>query len=232
MSESKMCGNVGKIGEVMDLLKEEYGVPEVGDRGTPLESLVQVILSQNTNDKNRDRAWRSLKRSFENLGDVINTDVDDIADAISVAGLHNTKAERIKKCLEEIKERRGELDLSFLEDMDVEEAKNWLRQLPGIGPKSAAVVLNFSFGKETFPVDTHVFRVTKRLGLVPEKTTREKAHEILEEKVPDGRKQEFHINLIKHGRKICIARKPRCERCSLSGVCDYFARNRPLDSNK
>ncbi len=218
--------NMSKLQKVIGLLRKEYGVPEIRRKEDPIESLIQVILSQNTNDKNRDRAWRGLKKRFNVMEEILDSDVEEIADTISVAGLHNTKAERIKNCLEEIKEKQGGLDLNFLEDMDVEEAKSWLRQLPGIGPKSAAVVLNFTFDKETFPVDTHVFRVTKRLGLVPEKTTREGAHDILEEKVPGGRKQEFHINLIKHGRSICKARNPRCEICNLSGMCNYFLENK------
>ena len=219
-----------KVDEAMDLLREIYGVPEVSDRGKPVESLVQVILSQNTNDKNRDRAWRRLQERFDSMEEIMDADVEEVAEAISVAGLHNTKAERIKKCLEDIKEKRGELDLSFLEDLDVEEGKEWLRELPGIGPKSAAVVLNFTFDKEAFPVDTHVFRVTKRLGLIPEKAKREKAHVILEDKVPGERKQEFHINLIKHGREICKARKPLCEKCPLKDICDFYLTNKDNSS--
>ncbi len=216
-----------KLQKTMDLLKREYGIPEVSRTGDPIESLVQVILSQNTNDKNRDRAWRSLKKRFRNIEEVMDVNVEEVAKVISVAGLHNTKARRIKECLEEIKKRRGEMDLDFLGDMDKEEAKEWLRELPGIGPKSAAVVLNFTFGKETFPVDTHVFRVTKRLGLIPEKTTREKAHEILEKRVPGERKREFHINLIRHGRNVCKAPNPVCKKCLLREMCDFYRNEDP-----
>jgi len=212
---------MSKLRRAMDLLKEEYGVPVVDRRDDPVDSLIQVILSQNTNDTNRDRAYRSLMERFQSPGEIKEASVDDISDAISVSGLHNIKAERIKSCLKEIERMRGDLDLGFLASMDVQEAKEWLRKLPGIGPKSAAVVLNFTFGMETFPVDTHVFRVSSRLGLVPDGSTRESAYDILEDMVPGERKQEFHINLIKHGRKICRARSPRCKECVLNCICDY-----------
>ncbi len=213
---------MSKLQEVIDLLKEDYGVPVVDGREEPLDSLIQVILSQNTNDTNRDRAYQRLTERFDTPEDIMKADVREVADAISVAGLHNIKAKRIQECLKEIEERRGGLDLSFLEEMGTEEAKKWLRRLPGIGPKSAAVVLNFTFGRETFPVDTHVFRVSKRLGLIPEYSTRERAHKLLEGIVPGPRKQEFHINLIRHGRRICKARKPLCSECILKKKCDFY----------
>lgn len=216
-----------KLNRAMDLLREEYDVPVVGGRKDPIDSLIQVILSQNTNDTNRDRAYTKLMEKFEGPEKITEADVDEISEAISVAGLHNIKAKRIKNCLKEIVEKRGELDLSFVDEMDVEEAKEWLRELPGIGPKSAAVVLSFTFGKEAFPVDTHVFRVTKRLGLTPEESTRESAHGLLEEKVPGERKQEFHINLIKHGRGVCKARKPLCNQCLLKDLCRFYQNNDP-----
>ncbi len=110
--------------------------------------------------------------------------------------------------------------------MGLEEARKWLMNLPGVGPKSAAVILNFGFDKPAFPVDTHVFRVTKRLGLIPEKTTREKAHKILEEMTPEELMFEFHINLIKHGRTTCKSLTPECSRCPLTNICDYFKKNK------
>ncbi|MFP4116233.1 MAG: endonuclease III domain-containing protein [Candidatus Aenigmatarchaeota archaeon] len=213
-----------KLGGIMNELRQEYGVPSRRGR-EPLEGLVQVILSQNTNDRNRDRAWKRIQEKFGDLEKLKDAEVGEIADAISVAGLQNTKAERIKKALEKIEGENGELSLEFLEDMELDEARDWLLELPGIGPKSAAVILNFSFGKEAFPVDTHVLRVSKRLGLVPEGTSREKAHELLEDMVPGERMHEFHINLIRHGRKICKARNPACEICTLSELCDYYEEN-------
>lgn len=208
--------------EVADRLREEYGVPEEQDRPDPVLSLLQVILSQNTNDDNRDRAYSALMDRYDSPREIMDAETGELADTISVAGLHNTKAERMQESLEMIEEERGELSLDFLEDMELEEAKRWLTSLPGVGPKSAAVVLNFTFNKAAFPVDTHVFRVSKRLGLIPEDATRESAHDILEEKTPDDRIYEFHINLIKHGREICRAPTPHCSECFLTDICEYY----------
>lgn len=212
---------MSKLREVMDLLRENYGVPKRKDRANPILSLIQVILSQNTNDANRDQAWKRLMGRFDGPEDILKAGVDEIAEAISPAGLHNLKAGRIKESLEKIKEERGRLSLDFLENLGLEEARDWLLELPGVGPKSAAVILNFSFEKPAFPVDTHVFRVSKRLGLIQD-VGREGAHEILERKVPAERMYGFHLNLIRHGRKVCKARKPRCGECFLTGLCGYY----------
>ncbi|KXA96630.1 hypothetical protein AKJ38_02935 [candidate division MSBL1 archaeon SCGC-AAA259I14] len=215
-----------KIGNIIDLLRHEYGVPEVKSRRNGVESLMRVILSQNTNDRNSERAYKNLIERFDSPAEILDAERDELADVISVSGLHNIKSERIKKCLSRIKEERGKLSLDFLGEMSLEEARKWLLDLPGIGPKSAAVVLNFQFEKAAFPVDTHVFRVSKRLGLIPEESTREKAHSLMEELVPDERMYEVHINLIKHGRRICKAPTPVCSNCFLTKVCDYFQENR------
>lgn len=214
-----------KIGNIIDLLRNEYGVPEVKSRRNGVESLIRVILSQNTNDRNSKRAYKNLIERFDSPAEILDAERDELADVISVSGLHNIKAERIKKCLSRIKEERGKLSLDFLEEMSLEEARKWLLDLPGVGPKSAAVVLNFQFEKAAFPVDTHVFRVSKRLGLIPEESTREKAHSLMEELVPDERMYEVHINLIKHGRRVCKAPKPVCSNCFLTKACDYFQEN-------
>lgn len=206
----------------MDRLRDHYGLPEPQDRPDPILSLIQVILSQNTNDDNRDRAYAALMDRYDTPQDIMTADTDELADTISVAGLHNTKAERMQAALQQIEEEHGELSLAFLDDMELEEAKNWLTRLPGVGPKSAAVVLNFTFGKAAFPVDTHVFRVSKRLGLIPEDATRESAHDILEAATPDDRIYEFHINLIRHGREICRAPVPHCSDCFMTDICPYY----------
>lgn len=208
--------------EVMDDLREHYGVPGPQDRPDPVLSLIQVILSQNTNDSNRDRAYEALLDRYGSPEEIMEADTGELAETISVAGLHNIKAERIQETLRRIEEEKGELTLDFLDGMDLEEAKDWLTALPGVGPKSAAVVLNFTFGKAAFPVDTHVFRVSKRLGLIPENATRESAHDLLEEATPEDRVYEFHINLIKHGREVCKAPTPHCTDCFLSEKCSYF----------
>lgn len=213
--------------EVADRLRERYGVPEQQDRPDPVLSLIQVILSQNTNDTNRDRAYAALMEEYSGPRAIMEADTDELAETISVAGLHNTKAERIQATLREIEEERGELSLDFLHDRSLDEAKDWLTDLPGVGPKSAAVVLNFTFEKAAFPVDTHVFRVTKRLGLIPSDATRESAHPVLEEATPDDRVYEFHINLIRHGREVCHARTPHCSDCPLTDICEYYAGDGP-----
>ncbi|MDY6769539.1 MAG: endonuclease III [Candidatus Nanohaloarchaea archaeon] len=210
------------VDTVMDRLREEYGVPDPQDRPDPVLSLIQVILSQNTNDDNRDRAYAALMDRYDTPRDIMAADTDELADTISVAGLHNMKAERMQAALEQIEAERGELSLAFLDDMDLEEAKDWLTDLPGVGPKSAAVVLNFTFDKAAFPVDTHVFRVSKRLGLIPDDATRESAHDVLEEATPDDRVYEFHINLIRHGRAVCTAPVPHCSDCFMTDICPYF----------
>lgn len=211
-----------KVTEVAKRLRKHYGEPEKRDRDEPVLSLIKVILSQNTNDKNRDRAYNSIIQKYGCKEEILNANREELAELISVAGMHNIKSKRILKCLRKIKEERGNLDLSFLKEMELDEAKRWLKQLPGVGPKSAAIILNFNFDMAAFPVDTHVFRVSKRLGLISDNINRDKAHDILEEKVKDKDPYSFHINLIKHGRKICKSRKPRCEECFLTQICNYY----------
>lgn len=217
---------MSKIEEISNLLKQEYGIPERRNRRNGIETLIRVILSQNTNSKNSGRAYEALKEKFESPEDIMKANRKELAEIISVSGLHNMKAKRIQECLNRIKEERGKLSLEFLKDTDLDEAREWLTELPGIGPKSAAIILNFRFEKAAFPVDTHVFRVSKRLGLIPEKSTREKAHKLMEGLVPEDRMYEVHVNLIRHGREVCKAPTPVCSECSLTKVCDYFQEDR------
>lgn len=213
---------MSKIEEVIQKLRNQYGSPKGRKEEDTIYSLIKVILSQNTNDKNRDRAYELLRLKYKNPYELINADKEEIAETISVAGLQNKKAGRIKESLKKIKEKRGELEIDFLKDKSLKEAKRWLKELPGVGPKSAAVILNFDFNKSAFPVDTHVFRISKRLGLIPSDSTREKAHELLEEMTPDKEMEEFHLNLIRHGREICKAPTPLCNKCFLTNLCNYF----------
>ncbi len=210
-----------KITRSAALLEKLYGEPQPWIADTPLDCLIAVILSQNTSDKNSFPAFAKLKRQFPTWEQVIVADEKKIVDAIRSGGLANVKAERIKNVLREIKEKTGKLDLSFLKNLPIEEAKLFLLSLNGVGPKSAAVVLSFSFGMAAFPVDTHVYRVTHRLGLQNEKTP-EKAQEKLEVIVPNKLKQSYHLNLIKLGREICVARKPKCAVCPLKKECKYY----------
>lgn len=209
-----------RIRRIDSQLKEYYGEPEKPDNQSDIDYLVETILSQNTNDINRDKAFSNLKEKYgENWEKVETADLDELTEAIRVAGLGPTKAERIQKALEMIREERGEYSLDFIEEMSVEEGKDWLTKIPGVGPKTAAIILCFHFDKPVMPVDTHVHRVSKRLGLIPEKASREKAHEILEEKVPGDIKYEFHRLLIEHGRKHCKAQNPSCEEGPLGEEC-------------
>ncbi len=188
----------------------------------PLDELINTILSQNTNDNNRDRAYRALRATFPTWEAVRDAPTSKVVAAIRPAGLANQKGPRIQKVLRRITAERGELDLNFLRDLPTEEAKAWLTSLDGVGPKTASIVLLFALGKPAFPVDTHIHRVTGRLGLIPPKTSAEKAHDLLAEIVPPEWYHSFHLNVIEHGRQICKALRPQCEQCVLQRYCDYY----------
>jgi len=206
---------------IHQLLIHEYGEREWHPRLDPLSELIFTILSQNTSDVNRDQAWRRLKERFPTWESVLAASATEITEAIRPGGLANVKAPRIKKALQVIKLERGELTLDFIAEMEVNEAKRWLTSLNGVGPKTAAIVLLFSLGKPAFPVDTHVHRVSRRLGLIGPKTSREQAHEVLEELLPPEIYYTFHLNLIAHGREVCKSQQPRCAICVLREHCDY-----------
>ena len=203
-------------------LLETYGEPEQRP-SDPIGTLVSTILSQNTNDVLRDQAFRRLRERFGTWEEVREAPVEEIAQAIQVSGLGAQKARRIKAALERITEERGTLSLDFLREMPVEEARAWLTSFDGVGPKTAAIVLLFALGMPAFPVDTHIHRVSKRLGLIPPKASREKAHGILEALLPPAVYYPFHINVIRHGREVCGARKPQCGRCVLRDLCAWYA---------
>jgi len=205
-----------------DILLEEYG-DRAWQPGDPVATLVNTILSQNTNDVNRDTAYEQLRQRFPDWAAVRDAPEEDVVEAIRPAGLGPTKGPRIQGALRKITEREGEIDLAFLRGMSTEEARRWLTDLPGVGPKTAAIVLCFALGKPAFPVDTHVHRVSGRLGLIPEGISREKAHDVLENIVPEEHYYVFHLNLIAHGRAICHSRSPECERCVLREACDYYS---------
>jgi endonuclease-3 len=180
-----------------------------------------TILSQNTSDVNSGRAYRSLISTFGNWEKVADASIDDIEAAIAGGGLSRVKAPRIKAVLNRIRDERGSLDLGFLADVPLPQAREWLQSLPGVGPKTAACVLLFSLGRPAFPVDTHVYRVSKRLGLIENGVSPAKAHQLLERLVPGGSVYRFHMNLVKHGRHVCRAQRPRCHECVLREMCVY-----------
>jgi len=215
-------GLLAKALTIHQLLIQQYGQHEWRPRLDPLSELIFTILSQNTSDVNRDRAWNRLKERFPSWESVLAADAAELAEAIRPGGLANVKAPRIQEALRVIKRERGEFTLDFLAEMGVDEARRWLTSLHGVGPKTAAIVLLFSLGKPAFPVDTHVHRVSQRLGLIGPKTSREKAHDVLEELIPPEIYYTFHLNLIDHGREVCKSQRPRCAACVLREHCDYY----------
>jgi endonuclease-3 len=214
-------GLLAKALTAHQLLIEEYGRREWHPR-EPLDVLISAILSQNTSDVNRDQAWERLKDRFPTWESVLAADTTELAEAIRPGGLANIKAPRIQEALRVVKQEEGEFSLDFLAEMEVDKARRWLTSLNGVGPKTAAIVLLFSLGKPAFPVDTHVHRVSRRLGLIGPKTSREQAHEVLEELLPPEIYYTFHLNLIAHGREVCKSQQPRCVTCVLRERCDYY----------
>ena len=207
--------------KIHERLLEVYGEPVWRNPLPAIDELVSTILSQNTNDINRDRGFQALRTKFKTWEDVRDAHPQDVIDAIRPAGLANQKGPRIQQVLRSITEERGSLDLSFLEGLSVEEARAWLTKFNGVGPKTAAIVLCFSLGKPAFPVDTHIYRVTGRIGLRPERMNVEQAHPHLESLFPPETYYPAHLNLIRLGREICQARRPRCEICPIVELCDY-----------
>jgi endonuclease III len=207
--------------KIHERLLEVYGEPIWRNPLPAIDELVSTILSQNTNDINRDRGYNALRAKFKTWEEVRDAHPQDVIDAIRPAGLANQKGPRIQQVLRSITEERGSLDLSFLGDLTVEESRAWLMRFNGVGPKTAAIVLCFSLGKPAFPVDTHIYRVTGRIGLRPERMTVEQAHPHLESLFPPETYYPAHLNIIRLGREICQARRPRCEVCPLVDLCDY-----------
>jgi len=219
------------VREVDRLLAKVYGDRKWRRHAEPIDELIATVLSQHTNDINRDKAFEQLKRRFPSWEQVLRAPVRKIASAIKPAGLANQKAPRIKAILQRIAEaNEGDLSLEFLEEMPTDEALGWLKNLPGVGPKTAACVLLFSFGKPVFPVDTHIFRISKRLGWLDEKVNEAKANELLDQVVPNEIKYRLHLNMIAHGRQICRPQKPRCQECVIKHLCEYFRKRKEAGS--
>ncbi len=202
-------------------LLAEYGEPRWRPHD-PLAVLVSTILSQNTNDVNRDRAYERLRERFPTWENVLNAPLEDLIEAIRPAGLAPTKAPRIQETLRRIRAERGNFSLDFLAEWPLDRARDWLLSIPGIGPKTAAIVLLFAFGRPAFPVDTHIHRVARRLGLIPPRATREQAHQLLEDLIPPELYYPLHLNLIALGRDVCHPRNPECGRCVLRDECDFY----------
>jgi len=204
-----------KLRAIRDRLRREYGRPVLRPHRAPLDELVLTVLSQNTNDRNRDVAYTRLRERFSSWAEVREARVAEIEDAIRPGGLAPTKAVRIKQILEAV----GGDDLAWMEEAPLEEARDYLCDLPGVGRKTAACVLLFSYGRPEVPVDTHVYRVGTRLGLWPERTSLERAHDEMLRLVDPEDAYEIHVLLIRHGRRTCTARNPACAACPLNRMC-------------
>lgn len=213
-----------KYAPVSAALRELFGYPTWRRAYPPVDELIDCILSQSTTDANRDRAFAALRAAFPTWEAVRDAPEAEVIAAIKPAGLSNQKGPRIQAVLREITAQRGEINIDFLGDLPIEEAKAWLTAMHGVGPKTAAIVLCFAFNRPAFPVDTHVHRVGQRIGFLPEGISADKAHDVMEAIIPPEDYYAFHLNLIRLGREICNARSPHCERCPLTTSCDYYKR--------
>jgi len=222
MTSGQAASLKGKVNTIYQILAEAYGQPDWRQHLPPVDELVSTILSQSTSDTNRDRAFYALKESIPTWEEVMEAPVEKIREAIRPAGLANQKAPRIRKALRQIYQEQGQLSLDFLGEMPLEVARKWLVGIDGVGPKTAAIVLLFAFNRPAFPVDTHVHRITRRLGLIGPKVSAEKAHGLLEDLAEPDTFYAFHLNLIRHGRQVCMARKPKCDICPLRQHCKYY----------
>lgn len=218
-----------RTSSILTLLETEYGERHWRSHADPLDELIATVLSQHTSDINTARSFSSLKDRFADWESVLVAPVDLVADAIRLGGLAEQKAPRIQGILAAIQAERTSLDLDHLSALPLDAARTWLLQLHGVGPKTAACVLLFSLGRPALPVDTHVHRVSKRLGLIGPKVGADAAHAALEAGLGGDRDRvySFHLTMIAHGRAVCTARRPYCERCSLTEHCDYFKATTP-----
>ena len=205
--------------EVLARLTPVYGPLSWKQRKDPVSELVVTILSQHTSDVNAERAFDRLLDTFGSLEAVARAEVQAIAACIRSGGLAQIKAPRIKAVLNRVLEQQGTLSLDFLRGLPMAKAKAWLTALPGVGPKTTAVVLCFSLGMPAMPVDTHVHRVARRLGLIGDRVSANQAHDLLESMVAPEEVYRFHVYLITHGRQVCKAQRPLCEACALADVC-------------
>jgi endonuclease III len=211
--------NIPDIREILILIKRQYGSRQFKPHNDPISELVLTILSQNTADSNSRPAFQALRKTFPGYDQILEASLEEIEQPIRGGGLARIKAQRIREALLEIKRQRGSLDLEFLKEMPLDEAREWLVRLPGVGYKTAGCVLLFAFGRPALPVDTHIFRVSRRLGLIRMEASLLEAHCVLAKLVPPEDVYEFHVLMIEHGRRTCLARSPHCSGCILSNLC-------------
>jgi len=208
-----------RVRAILARLAKRFGPLDPPRAVDPLDELILTVLSQHTSDLNAARAFADLRTAFPSWDAAVAAPATVVADAIRSGGLANTKAPRIQTILREVHDREGTFDLSRLRELPDAEAHAYLTSFPGIGPKTAAVVLSFALQRDTIPVDTHVHRTTRRLGMIPTKASAERADRLLHELVPDGLRTPLHVGLIRLGREICKAPTPRCRQCPLKDLC-------------
>lgn len=212
-----------KFHEVNGTLEEMYGVPRRENEQDPLNCLIHTILSQNTNDENSSRAYARLRERFETWQDALEAEQEEIMEAIRIGGLSNQKSATIRRVLVWLQQTRGCLNLDFVCRMPTDEAVAMLIQIKGVGLKTISVMLCFACGQDVFPVDTHILRVSKRLGLIPPNTSAGRAHALLGALCPEGKAFPLHVNLICFGRDTCHARQPKCNVCPLLEDCVWVS---------
>jgi endonuclease-3 len=212
------AGQADRVREIRDALADDRSV-EPKRRRDPLDELVLTILSQNTTDVNCFRGWEGLRARFGGWDELLSAPAAELENAIRPAGLARQKAAAIRDALSRLRDERGVLSLDHLDGMADSEALAYLTGFRGVGVKTAACVLCFALGRDVIPVDTHVHRIARRLGLVPGTASAMRAHEILNEDVPPGLRYELHLLLIRHGREVCRARGPSCGACAIAGLC-------------
>lgn len=207
-----------------ELLNQEYKRLDLGSRRTPMHELISTMLSHRTNHADETKAYNTMLERFGDWEGVMNADVNELANAIQTTRYPEQKAPQIQQTLRMIKEKRGEISIDFLADLPVEEALEWLTHLPGVGPKTATLLLLFNFKKPVLPVDTHVFRVSQRVGIIGAKVTANKAHTILLDMLPKEAIElyNFHKHLFWHGQRVCTYYTPKCEQCVLNSFCNYY----------
>jgi len=217
--DSERADTSERIRQIATRLKPLYA-SAVRKRGlNALDELIFTVLTQNTSDLNAERAYKALRAAMPTWEAVMNADPDDIAAAIKHGGLSNIKSARIKRVLRQIYAERGALDLEWLADLSLDAARDWLMRLDGVGMKTASVVASFALNLPAMPVDTHIHRVAKRLGLIGARIGAAEAHHLLEAQIEPQARFEFHMLLITHGRQLCRARRPLCAECPLNEIC-------------
>jgi endonuclease-3 len=210
---------LARVRRIRDRLREVYGIPRMPPHGDPIAELVLTVLSQSTNDRNRDVAYLRLRERFATWEDVRAAPLAEVEEAIRPGGISKVKSARIKAILKALGERSSELSLDWLPEVPIDESRDYLTALPGVGRKTAACVLLFAYGLHDVPVDTHVARVGTRLGLLRKGAPFEELHDEMLALTPAGAELELHVNLLRHGRRTCHARKPACGECALARMC-------------